>query len=120
MSTSTSPPAQTLPKLPAQTYRLDVPLDDLPQPPRDSSLPASAEHFRYPVLCLAVLPRAYRGPGPRGRSPRAFFCSTRRRTGICWEYEARHPEILGDEKRQRAVLLSPLEWIATAKTQIVR
>jgi hypothetical protein len=56
MFTSMSPPAQTLPKLPAQMSRLDVPLDELPQPPRDSSQSASAEHFRNPVLCLAVLP----------------------------------------------------------------
>jgi hypothetical protein len=56
MSTSMSPPARTLPKLPARTSRLDVPIDELPQPPRDSSQSASAEHFRNPVICLAVLP----------------------------------------------------------------
>lgn len=56
MFTSMSPPAQTLPKLPAQMSRLDVLLDKLPQPPRDSSQSASAEHFLNPVICLAVLP----------------------------------------------------------------
>jgi hypothetical protein len=56
MSTSMSPPVQTLSKLPAQTSQLDVTLNKLPQPPRDSSQSASAEHFRNPVLCFAVLP----------------------------------------------------------------
>lgn len=36
MSTSTLPPAQTLPKLPAHAYRLDVPLNKLPREPHNS------------------------------------------------------------------------------------
>jgi len=44
MSTSTPPPLQSLPTVPAQPFRLDVPLHNLLQQPPSSSLPARVEH----------------------------------------------------------------------------
>ena len=44
MSTSTPQPVQTLPTLPAQPFRLDVPLHDLLQKPPDHPTLARAKH----------------------------------------------------------------------------
>ena len=52
MSTSTPHPVQTLPTLPAQPFRLDVPLHDLLQKPSDHSSLARAEHEPQTSLSL--------------------------------------------------------------------
>jgi hypothetical protein len=44
MSTSTPPPVQSLPAVPAQPFRLDVPLHNFLQQRPNSSPPARAEH----------------------------------------------------------------------------
>src|SRR5215475_6363323 len=52
MSTSTRTPVQTLPTLPAQKFRLDVPLHSLLQNPSESPTPARDEHKPRTSLVL--------------------------------------------------------------------
>jgi pyruvate-formate lyase-activating enzyme len=52
MSTSTPQPVQTLPTLPAQPFRLDVPLHDLLQRPAEAPAPARVEHESRASLAL--------------------------------------------------------------------
>ena len=52
MSSSTQQPAPTLPTLPAQPFRLDVPLHDLLQKPPDHPSLARAEGETKPSLTL--------------------------------------------------------------------
>jgi hypothetical protein len=52
MSSSTSQPLQSLPTLPAQPFRLDVPLHNLLQRPAESPSPARVEHGSRTSLAL--------------------------------------------------------------------
>ena len=107
MFTSMSPPAQTLPKLPAQMSRLDVLLDKLPQPPRDSSQSASAEHFLNPVICLAVLPCIPGSWGKRSFGPCfPLFDATGHRNllGICSSMETIFKQLPGGDRKLRVGL----------------
>jgi hypothetical protein len=52
LSSSSQPPVQTLPTLPAQPFRLDVPLHDVLRQAPDSPTPAGAEHELRKALAL--------------------------------------------------------------------
>jgi hypothetical protein len=54
MSTSTPRPDQSLPRLPAQPFRLDMPLHDLLQKPPDSSAPSGTELEAQTSLALSL------------------------------------------------------------------